>query len=107
MHENQRVIMFWQVVLVIAVALGAGLFAFGGYLEPRPDLAAAMGMMPVERGHSTELHVISSGARGAGIGLMTLGGLGLVVLWVNLATSCFARRQNVATDRDATADRGP
>jgi len=75
----------WQIAFVVAVALGAGLYAFGGYIEP-PLIALNPADMVrlVQDGVKSEEHYIASAARGFGIGLMTLGGLGLVVPWINM-----------------------
>lgn len=73
-----------QAICVIAIAAGGGLFAYGSYLVPRPDPAN-----PMEAIHAIQVdgktREIASLTHGVGIGLMTLGGLGLVVPWVNAA----------------------
>src|ERR1700676_3033748 len=78
---------FLQVVCVMAIALGAGLFAFGNYYEPRLDLndpaKIANYMNDYGRAGSGD-RIAASLARGFGIGFMTLGVLGLAVPWVNL-----------------------
>jgi hypothetical protein len=77
---------FIQASCVVAIALGAGLFTFGSYLQPRLDLANPAGAAQVARyfgKQSEDLHIAAAIARGFGTGFMTLGGLGLVVPWVN------------------------
>jgi hypothetical protein len=72
----------FQVVAVFAVALGAGLFAFGSYLDPRPDANNPAEIAKYfSRDDNTRFE--ASVARGVGIGFMVLGGLGLAVPWVN------------------------
>ncbi|HEV8062202.1 MAG TPA: hypothetical protein VGP68_20150 [Gemmataceae bacterium] len=76
---------FIQGVCVFAFALGAGLFAFGTYLQPELNFT---NVNPVEFtrffDHMNEYRIGASIARGFGIGFMTLGGLGLIVPWVNV-----------------------
>lgn len=72
-----------QAACVVAIALGGGLFAFGSYLEPRLDPTN-----PMEAVHSLsqdrDTHFEASLACGFGVGFMTLGGLGLIVPWINI-----------------------
>jgi hypothetical protein len=81
-RANMRYIL--QAVCVVAIAIGGGLFAYGSYLIPRPDPAN-----PMDAIHSfnVDKHTreVASAARGVGIGFMMLGGLGLIVPWVNIA----------------------
>ncbi len=97
----------WQIAFVVAVALGAGLFAFGGYIEP-PLIAMNPGDMVrlVQEGVRSEEHYIASGARGFGIGLMTLGGLGLVVPWITMLLGRLVGRKAEAPEHDAPGNPG-
>jgi hypothetical protein len=72
-----------QAACIVAMALGGGLFAFGNYLEPQVDLsnpAAAAFQVEVDR----DTHLFASMSRGVGVGFMALGGLGLIVPWLNV-----------------------
>ena len=82
-----------QLGCVVAVALGAGLFAFGSYFEPRVELADPAVVASFIQNQDRGVHITASMARGFGIGLITLGGLGLVVPWVN----AFVARQRLPT----------
>ena len=78
---------FFQVVSVLVIALGVGLFAFGNYYEPRLDLndpAKAAAYMEDYLRPNSQDRMMSSLTRGFGIGFMTLGVLGLAVPWVNV-----------------------
>jgi hypothetical protein len=72
-----------QLGCVIAIALGAGLFAFGSYFEPRIELNDPAAVASFIQHQGKDEHIAASLARGFGIGFITLGGLGLVVPWVN------------------------
>ncbi|HUG93287.1 MAG TPA: hypothetical protein VML55_20770 [Planctomycetaceae bacterium] len=73
-----------QIISVVAIAIGAGLFAYGSYLEPRLDLAnPAETARHLAEYSSRAAHEIASVTRGVGIGFMTLGGLALLVPWIN------------------------
>ena len=75
---------FVQMISVLAIAMGCGLFAFGSHLEPRVDLAnfgdAARFVDPYNRDSQ---HMIASVTCGFGIGFMCLGGAGLIIPWLN------------------------
>jgi hypothetical protein len=73
---------FLQAVCVFAIALGAGMFATGNYLEPRIDPSNVADFSRFLVLQSDE-RIASSVLRGCGIGLMTLGVLGLVVPLIN------------------------
>jgi len=73
-----------QAACVLAIALGAGLFAFGSYLDPQLDMSNPAQVVRNLTHEDREMHVIASTACGVGVGFMTLGGLGLVVPWVNV-----------------------
>jgi hypothetical protein len=97
----------WQIAFVVAVALGAGLFAFGGYLEPSLDATNPAEMMRMVHDRvKSEEHYIASAARGFGIGLMTLGGLGLVVPWINMLLGRLVGRKTEAPEHDAPGNPG-
>jgi hypothetical protein len=68
-----------QLAAIFAIAAGAGLFAFGRHLDP-PLSAANPGAMMSANSHN---HESASFACGWGIAFMTLGGLLLVVPWIN------------------------
>lgn len=72
-----------QAACVLAIAIGAGLFAFGNYL--RPDFNPTN---PAEFMQSFDQHdqtrLMASTASGVGVGFMTLGALGLTVPWLNV-----------------------
>jgi hypothetical protein len=70
---------FVQAICILAIALGAGLFGFGAYV--RPDPTNLVLMQQFNRVEDT--HMIAASTTGAGIGFMTLGGLGLAVPWIN------------------------
>jgi hypothetical protein len=72
-----------QAACVVAIALGAGLFAYGSYVEPRNDpsnLAEFSRLFDRPR----DDRITSSAWRGFGVGFMTLGVLGLAVPWINV-----------------------
>jgi len=74
-----------QIVSVAALALGAGLFAFGRHLDP-PLIsgdAAAVAQSFASHEDDDERLWSASVACGTGIGFMTLGALGLAVPWIN------------------------
>jgi len=73
-----------QAACVAAIALGAGLFAFGSYLRPGLDMSNPAQVVRDFGHEDREIHIIASTACGVGIGFMTLGGLGLIVPWVNV-----------------------
>jgi len=78
---------FLQIVSVLVIALGVGLFAFGSYYEPRFDLndpAKLANYMQDYGRPDSRVRLTSSLTRGFGIGFMTLGVLGLTVPWVNV-----------------------
>ena len=76
---------FIQAGSVVAFALGAGLFALGNYLQPQLTIT---NVNPADFArmfdHISDYHVGASVARGLGVGFMTLGGLGLIVPWINV-----------------------
>jgi hypothetical protein len=68
-----------QLAAIVAIAAGAGLFAFGRHLDPPLSAAnpgAAMSASPRN-------HEAASLACGWGVAFMTLGGLCLAVPWIN------------------------
>jgi len=104
---DQYVTAPWQIAFVVAIALGAGLFAFGGYLEPSLDAISPVEMMrTVHDRVKSEEHYIASAARGLGIGLMTLGGLGLVVPWINMLLGRLAGRETSVPRHDSLGGPG-
>ena len=78
---------FLQLVSVLVIALGVGLFAFGSYLEPRIDMSDPAKMSNYMQDYlrpGNSDRETSALTRGFGIGFMTLGVLGLAVPWVNV-----------------------
>ena len=71
-----------QVICVIAIGLGAGLFSAGHCLEP-----PMMAMTPTDLARfsagNDDVHIVASILRGVGICLLTTGGLGIVIPWIN------------------------
>jgi len=74
---------FLQAICVVAIALGAGLFAYGHYVQPRFDPSNLAEFSRYFDPRWESAHNASSTMRGFGIGFMTLGVLGLAVPWVN------------------------
>jgi hypothetical protein len=71
-----------QVIAVIAIALGSGLFAFGRHLNPPTDSsnpASVQRAMTVDE----EIQGVSAASCGLGVSLMTFGVLALAVPWMN------------------------
>jgi hypothetical protein len=77
---------FIQVIAVFAIAVGAGLFAFGRHLDPPLD---STNPVVIERAMSMDqdTRLFASFASGAGVCLMTFGALSIVLPWVNDAAS--------------------
>jgi hypothetical protein len=78
---------FLQTLCIFAIAIGAGLLAFGHHLDPpQKSQAPGMAVMHVDEG----VHVAASMACGLGVGLITGGVLGLAIPWMNatLARCC-------------------
>jgi hypothetical protein len=90
---------FLQAICVFAIALGAGLFATGNYLEPRIDPSNVAEFSRFFQYRNDE-RIASSVLRGCGIGFMTLGVLGLVVPWINVLVYR-QRRAEVLVQQDA------
>lgn len=70
---------FVQVAAIIAIPIGAGVCAFGRRLGPQPNLvnaAAEKNVRPQDRD-------LSAATCGWGVGIITLGMLGLAVPWFN------------------------
>src|SRR5262245_35274311 len=72
-----------QGVCVLAIALGAGLFSFGSYQSPRQDSTNPADLARYFDSRNYNERREASATRGVGIGLMTLGVLGVAVPWVN------------------------
>lgn len=76
---------FAQVVCILAIAIGAGLFSFGRYLEPQIDLKNPAEMVRLMQDYrASDQHFTASVCSGVGIGFLTLGSFGLIVPWINL-----------------------
>jgi hypothetical protein len=85
---------FIQVIAVIAIALGAGLFAFGRHVDPPLDptnQAAIQRAMELDK----ELRIAASCATGIGVCFMTFGILSVLIPWANDALA--ARRDRADT----------
>lgn len=87
-----------QAICVFAIALGAGLFATGNYLQPPIDPGNLADISRFLQYRNDE-RIASSVLRGCGIGFMTLGVLGLVVPWIN-ALVFRQRRPEVLVGQD-------
>lgn len=75
---------FVQVMGVLAIAIGAGMFSFGSYLSPRDNLLDPNTLIQRHSSHYQDEHLlISAISCGWGIGLMILGTLMLVIPWIN------------------------
>jgi hypothetical protein len=75
---------FLQIVCIGAIAVGAGFFAGGSYLEPTLNFANPAEFAQAFNNHqNSELRVIAAVLRGFGVGFMVLGTLMLVVPWLN------------------------
>jgi hypothetical protein len=68
-----------QFAAIIAIAVGAGLFQFGRSLDPA---LSATGPEAAMRSAGPRDHEMAAFAIGWGVGFMTLGGLILVVPWI-------------------------
>ncbi len=76
---------FAQVVCILAVAIGAGLFSFGRYLEPQVDLTNPADVVRLMQDYrASDQHFTASVCSGVGIGFLTLGSFGLAVPWINM-----------------------
>jgi hypothetical protein len=73
---------FIQVIAILAIAVGSGLFAFGRHLDPPTDSsnpASIQRAMSVDE----ELLGVAAAACGLGVCLMTFGALAIAVPWMN------------------------
>lgn len=68
-----------QVACVLAVAIGAGLMAFGSRLQPSGLSDPLAAMQSLSDYKAVEVRMISSVACGFGTGLVVLGGFGLLM----------------------------
>lgn len=73
-----------QLAGIVAIAAGAGLYAYSQHLDP--PLPRAMGGMAAAEMTSTSPHnhEMAATACGWGVGFITLGSLMLIVPWVNV-----------------------
>jgi len=71
-----------QAIAVLAIALGAGMFAFGRHLDP-PLVATNPVAMQRAMNPGADFHLAASFATGFGVCLMTFGALSIVIPWVN------------------------
>lgn len=85
-----------QILCVIAIGLGAGMFSVGHYLEP-----PLPGINPAELAHywsrSEQVHITASVLRGLGVCFLTTGILGIVVPWINVILFSTSERPTAAT----------
>ena len=79
-----------QIIWVVLIGLGAGLFAAGGYLEPLPDNAANAEVWRMQRIGKDE-HIAATAMRGFGTCFLTIGVLCLVVPWINAIVTRICR----------------
>lgn len=70
-----------QLASIIAIALGAGLFAYSRHLDPPMNAASPASVMSSISSHN---HEEAAFACGWGTAFMTLGTLGLAVPWINI-----------------------
>jgi hypothetical protein len=91
---------FIQALAVFAIALGAGLFAFGRHLDPPVDVTNPAS---VQRAYSIDerTHASAAVACGLGVCLMTFGGLAIAIPWLN---DVFARRSVSAASQQSTSE---
>lgn len=78
-----------QMICVIAIGLGAGLFSVGHYLEPPMAAMRPEDLAQFWRGND-DVHIAASILRGFGVCFLTMGGLGIVVPWINAIVSRLA-----------------
>jgi hypothetical protein len=69
-----------QLAAIVAIAVGAGLFQFGRHLDPPLSAATSASMRSIGQ-HEHEAAALASGW---GAAFMTLGGLMLVVPWIDM-----------------------
>jgi hypothetical protein len=84
---------FIQVIAVFAIALGAGLFAFGRHLDPPMNAGNPLAVQGVI--HDEDQHIAASMATGAGVALITFGVLSILLPWFNDA---LAKRRERSDD---------
>jgi hypothetical protein len=89
---------FIQALAVFAIALGAGLFAFGRHLDPPVDVTNPAS---VQRAYSIDerTHASAAVACGLGVSLMTFGALAIAIPWLN---DVFARRSSAASQQSTS-----
>ena len=80
-----------QVICVMAIGLGSGFFAAGHYLEPPLSAMTPTDLARVMSG-SSDLHITAGVLRGVGTCLLTTGGLGIVIPWINALVYRFSSR---------------
>ena len=73
-----------RIVCVLAMAIGAGLLTAGAQLKI-PEVESANPSVAAEYygGRKDDLRVIPAALYGVGVGLMVLGGVGIVVPWID------------------------
>ncbi len=72
-----------QVICVIAIGLGAGLFSVGHYLEPPMAPMSPNDLVNYWNGND-DVHIAASILRGFGVCFLTSGTLGIVIPWINV-----------------------
>ena len=70
---------FGQMICILFIAVGAGLFAFGSHLEPRFNLADPASLARSMDMRQDAHHMMASVSSGIGIGLMALGIMGILI----------------------------
>lgn len=76
----------FQFISVVAIAVGAGLFAFGRHLAPPFD-ATNPATAAIAMNVSTADREAASVACGFGVCFMTFGILGLAIPWINMTVA--------------------
>ena len=74
-----------QLICVIAIGLGAGLFSVGHYLEPPMAPMNPNELVSFWNGND-DIHIAASILRGVGVCFLTSGALGIVIPWINALT---------------------
>jgi hypothetical protein len=99
--------LFVQAVCVQLIAVGAGLFSFGSYLDPQVDGKDPIAAARQWEYHNRDDHFTASVCRGVGVGLLSLGLLGLIVPAINAMVRPSSAAENsvaATTPASSTSD---